>query len=256
MRFVQMLRTRMNRANIYNTSSFWDSKAENHVGDSVSMWQNKHLNALYDEEQKKIISPRLKSLSNLRVLDIGCGTGRMARHFATLGAKVLAFDFSSKSVDVAKAMGTYNGAITYDVRSVFDLRIDQEFDFAFTWGVLTVACSGEADLMDALSRIYRALKIEGEFLLLEPIHKNFLRRVLKMDLETFICCIKKAGFEPVETTQLHFWPARLLLCYADIPIWITKPIYNLGQCLMKFFPAAGDYTAIVAKKIMHPLKSC
>jgi hypothetical protein len=57
-----------------------------------------------------------------------------------------------------------------------------------------------------------------------------------------------AGFRIVSIRQLHFWPIRLVLAYVPWPNFVTKPLYHLGQFLLKFSPLRnlGDYKAITA----------
>ena len=84
---------------------------------------------------------------------------------------------------------------------------------------------------------------------MEPIHANFLSRVLKMNLDEFIAILEEAGFKVRTIKQLNFWPTRILLSYFNIPMFITKPIYLFGQTMMKIIPNSGDYKLIYAEKI-------
>ena len=61
----------------------------------------------------KLIAPATEGLLAIqpeeRVLDIACGNGCFSRRLATLGATVLAFDFSEAFVECAKARTTEHG---------------------------------------------------------------------------------------------------------------------------------------------------
>jgi 2-polyprenyl-3-methyl-5-hydroxy-6-metoxy-1,4-benzoquinol methylase len=85
-----MLRNRRMRESIYTTADYWDAKAIEHEGDAVSMWPNNHLN--------------LPQLQRVRVLDVGCGTGRISRWLAAQGATVVGIDFSARSVEIARRL--------------------------------------------------------------------------------------------------------------------------------------------------------
>ena len=72
-----------------------------------------------------LISPSVERLLNLQagehVLDIGCGNGVLARRLSELGGHVVACDFSSELIELAKARGQTTGTpITYYVIDATD----------------------------------------------------------------------------------------------------------------------------------------
>ncbi len=246
MSLIKMIKNRKNRANIYNKESFWDEKAEEYDGNSVSMWANNNLNSLYHEEQKGVLNNYFKNLDNQDLIDIGCGTGRMSNYFSKKGARVKGIDFSSKSIEIAR--NNSPGNVVYEVQSIFDFNESLQYDKAFAWGVLAIASSNRDELTQALTNIHRGMKEGGKILLLEPVHKGFLHRVLNMSIDEFVSVMRETGFEVEEVKQMHFWPARILLSYFTVPMCITQPVYKLGQSLMKYIPNSGDYKLIYAKK--------
>jgi 2-polyprenyl-3-methyl-5-hydroxy-6-metoxy-1,4-benzoquinol methylase len=243
----KMIENRRNREIVYSRADYWDEKAICLDGDAVSMWPNNNLNELYGKEHFPLVESWLQNLDGLRILDIGCGTGRMSRYFAKRGARVSGFDFSAKAIDLARCQTKGENPV-YRVCSVFDLVDEDIYDIALSWGVLTIACANREQLKGAMSRIRHALKPGGTLVLLEPIHKGFLHRVLAMDIEEFTDVMTEEGFDVRTIQNLHFWPVRLLLAYLPWPEWITSPIYNLGQWLMQRFrnQNSGDYKAIYA----------
>lgn len=249
---IKMFQNRRNRQSIYSRSDYWDEKAARLDGDAVSMWPNNHLNTLYGQEHFPLIESWLRNVDGLRILDIGCGTGRMSRYFASRGAQVSGFDFSAKAISLAKRQ-TQDINPDYRVCSVFELTDQGIYDIALSWGVLAIACVDREQLKEALHRIRTALKPRGKLVLLEPIHKGFLHRVLAMSLEEFIKVMMEEGFEVKAVRNLHFWPARLLLAYIPWPEWITKPVYRIGQRMMRYLENGnwGDYKGIYACSIMN-----
>lgn len=245
--FRDMWRNRRQREKIYSTSQYWDAKAEEHEGDAVSMWPNNNLNIYYHREQVSVIERLFPDVEGLRVLDVGCGTGRNSRYFAERGALVLGIDFSKKAVEIARRKSS-GGNPTYRTMSVFDLEERDAFDAAFSWGTVTMACKNRAELADALTRIARSLKPGGKLLLCEPIHRGFLHRVLNMDIREFCAVLREAGFEVEGVLQLHFWPVRLALAYVRWPAFLTAAGYYLGQAVMALFGKKlfGDYKVIYA----------
>lgn len=243
----KMITDRSHREAIYSKADYWDEKALHLEGDAVSMWPNNHLNALYGREHFPLVASWLQDVAGLRLLDVGCGTGRMSRFFAERGARVTGFDFSANAIELARRQ-TKTDNPSYRVGSVFDLEDNGCYDIALSWGVLAIACRHRDELKDAVRRIRYALKPGGVLVLLEPIHKGFLHRVLSMDIEEFTSVMIEAGFEVQQVQNLHFWPARLLLAYIPWPKWITCPIYHLGQRLMNCAKKlnSGDYKAVYA----------
>ena len=243
----EMIRQRLDRENLYSTAAYWDYKASTYEGKAASMWSNNALNSHYERELQFEIQRQLGTLCGLKLLDVGCGTGRLSRWFADQGANVMGLDFSSKALEIAKHQSTGNNPL-YRYGSVFDLAEENVFDVVFTWGVITFACRDRNQLLDALIKIRQSLHSNGRLLLTEPIHRGFLHRVLDLDLPSFLAVMREAGFEVKATTPLHFWPMRLALAYIPWPVWITTPLYHLGQAAMKLpgLSRLGDYWAILA----------
>lgn len=242
-----MIRARMHRERIYCTATYWDEKARDYQGDAVSMWRNNQLNVHYYAETAALFAQHLPDVRGRRVLDVGCGTGRNSRFFAQAGAQVLGIDFSMAAIDIARNLSPA-GNPEYRVQSVFDIDDHERFDVVVSWGTLTIACRNRADLAGVVRRLRRAIVPGGTMLLLEPVHKGWLHRVLDLDLEPFCQVVRECGFEIRSVSHHHFWPVRLLLAYIAWPSWITTPGYRLGAKVMDALDhqAFGDYQAILA----------
>lgn len=246
-KLTKMLETRKNREQIYCKADYWDSKAEYLEGDAVSMWPNNHLNRFYVSEQTALFERYLPDVKGLKILDVGCGTGRISRFLADRGATVTGIDFSSKAIDIARSLSSTNDP-SYFVQSVFEIDAVEVYDTLVSWGVITVACRSRDELKDVLTRLHRSLKPGGQALFLEPIHQGFLHRVLDMNTQDFCAVMEEVGFQVKEVYHLHFWVTRLLLCYFPFPAWITAIGYRFGDLCMQLFRyhAFGDYKAVYA----------
>jgi 2-polyprenyl-3-methyl-5-hydroxy-6-metoxy-1,4-benzoquinol methylase len=241
-----MIANRLRRHDIYSKAEYWDKKAEELDGHSVSMWPNNHLNELYHHEQTAIIERILRDVAGRRALDVGCGTGRMTRYLASRGAIVKGIDFAARAIDIAKQASPPDNP-TYSVQSIFDLEDREQYDLVLSWGSVAIASRNVVELRDALARLYRSLRPGGEILLLEPIHRGFLHRVLNLHVDDFVSAMTDVGFDVREVSDMHFWPARLVLGYFQVPRPITHFVYHAGQRLMtRAFPRMGDYKAIHA----------
>lgn len=243
-----LLQQRRNRSEVYSTAAYWDSKARDLKGSSVSMWINQSLNTLYEKEQSKAISRVQSGVAGLSILDLGCGTGRMTKHFCNLGAEVVGIDFSSAAIEIASNHSESQKCV-FRCQSVFELEDVAVYDMVFSWGVMAIACRDRSELAEVLARVRTALKSDGVLLLLEPIHGNFLHRVLNMGKREFAEVVTSMGFSITHQTSLHFWPARILLSYLNIPMFLTWPVFQIGRLLSSLpgFRQLGDYTLIRAE---------
>jgi SAM-dependent methyltransferase len=102
----------------------------------------------------------LPAVAGHRVLDIGCGQGRMSRHLASLGAEVTGVDISAAMLGRARAVGP--AEITY-------IRADVTNHLAWWDGRAFDGCTCEMALMDidglagALAAVTAVLRPGGWF---------------------------------------------------------------------------------------------
>lgn len=244
-----MYQQRKNREKIYCTAEYWNMKAAIYLGDAVSMWPNNYLNYYYHQEHIALLDRYLPELKGSKVLDIGCGPGRISRYLASRGAIVLGIDFSANAIAIAKKQTSDNNP-SYREQSLFDLRDRDEFDALVSRSVLTLACRNRDDLLNVMMRLSRSLKSGGNALFIEPVHSGFLHRTLNLGLKDFCEVMSEAGFIVKSIEQMHFWPARLALGYVTWPKFVTTAGYHLGQFIMHnlCFKNEGDYKAIFAVK--------
>ena len=104
---------------------------------------------------------KVKDVSGLRVLDVGCGEGKNASYLAQRGAIVTAIDISARALEHAKRDWKELQAIRWicaDVRSI-DLGND-EYDLVLAYGVYhCLGSSGEIELLQ--SRLDRVTSADG-----------------------------------------------------------------------------------------------
>lgn len=89
--------------------------------DHVADWYTTLLDDRGSDHHERIIIPAALRLLNvrpgMRILDVACGQGLLARRFAAEGARVMGVDSSPKLISVAKAQGAPkgSGAVEYRV---------------------------------------------------------------------------------------------------------------------------------------------
>lgn len=122
------------------------------------------------------------------VLDVGCGSGRWTYAMASLGARVVAVDFSEAAVqitsEVTERMDGGAGEVTVIQASLFHLPFESaQFDFVVSWGVL----HHTYDTAAAFRRIAPLVRPGGLFYVMVYERRNpvkvagteLLRRVLR-----------------------------------------------------------------------------
>ena len=238
----QLFKERRTRDALYHASDYWDARASARDGLARSIWPSNVFNELWDERQRALIERTLGDVSGHRVVDVGCGTGRMSRFFAGLGAQdVLGLDFSPATVDVARAETAASRApnsdrvrfAVGDVVAGLDHAGVGAFDDAIVLGCFSVACRDLAALEHAFTSVRRLLRPGGRLLVMEPIHRSpLLRRVLDLGLEDWIGCANRAGLELLAGDRMGFFPVRLFFSVRDLPRRLVRPVFEAGEAVL------------------------
>lgn len=105
------------------------------------------------------------------ILDAACGAGRFARRMAALGARVVAFDYSDKFIERARARTAAGTAVDYYVANASDEETLLSLGLArFNKAVCTMAIMDMPQIRPLLSAVAKMLKPGGTFVfsLLHP----------------------------------------------------------------------------------------
>jgi SAM-dependent methyltransferase len=70
-----------------------------------------------------------RGIRNARIVDLGCGTGELARELARLGHRVLAVDRSAEMIQLART-NTADSAVEYRVESMEGLHVKDKYEIA------------------------------------------------------------------------------------------------------------------------------
>jgi SAM-dependent methyltransferase len=247
----QLLHERRERDRLYGVSSYWDARAGARRGMARSLWPSNAFNALWDERQRVLLARALGDLGGRRVVDVGCGVGRMTRFLAEdLGARhVVGVDFSSATVEAAReesrALVT-SGIVSFETGDVIEglERVGVgAFDDAVVLGCLSVACRERPSLERALSNVARLVRRGGRVLLLEPIHRfPLLRRVLALGVEEWVACANAAGLALVVADRMGLVPVRLVASVHDFPRALVAPVFRAGERLLDAAPWLAPFS--------------
>jgi len=142
-----------------------------------SPWQAVQLGweTLEDAEQQVEEVIRATGLEpGMRVLDIACGTGRIAKRLMARGFDVVGVDITERFLEEARSAG-----VTVERRDMRDLRFAEEFDVAINmWGSFGYF-DDDGDL-SAASSACRSLRPGGRYLIdtvgAEGLFANFTER--------------------------------------------------------------------------------
>ncbi len=241
----QLVKERRTRDAIYGAPSYWDARASARRGMARSLWPSNVFNSLWDERQRTIIARSLGSLAGRRVVDVGCGTGRIARWLAEQrgAAHVVGVDFSPATVEAARAESsglTGTGLVRFqqgDIVAGLDALGAGAFDDAIVLGCLSVACRDREALATAFANLARIVRPGGRVLVLEPIHRSpLLRGVLRLGVEDWVACANKAGLALSGADRMGFVPVRLVFSVRDLPRWIVTPLFRAGEATLDAWP--------------------
>ena len=238
----QLVKERRTRDALYHDADYWDARAFSRDGLARSIWPSNTFNALWDERQRELLVRTLGDLSGRRVVDVGCGTGRMTRYFSSSGAReVVGVDFSPSTVEAARRETPANlSGVRYvvgDVVAGLDDVGPGAFDDAIVLGCLSVACRDLPSLERAMKNVARLVRKGGRVLILEPIHRSpLLRRVLDLGLEDWIGVANRAGLTLLQGDRMGFVPVRLVMSVRDLPRAIVEPIFRAGERALDAWP--------------------
>ena len=260
----QLFKERRTRDALYHAADYWDARASARSGMARSMWPSNVFNEFWDERQRTILRRALGPLTGRRVADVGCGTGRMSRFFASEGAsEVVGVDFSPATVEAAReetARASNGGAggksvVRFeqgDVVAGLDHVGAGKFDDAIVLGCFSVACRDFGSLERAIANVARLVTRGGRVVLLEPIHRSpLLRRVLDLGIEDWIGVANRAGLELLGADRMGFVPVRLFFSVRDLPRPLVATVFRAGERLLDAAPylaPLSDYKLLLFRR--------
>lgn len=131
--------------------------------ETYARWRSSALGAITEDLQHALMLRLIGDVTGSRVLDIGCGDGKLAVELARRGAHVSAVDVSPAMIDAARARAKSNG-VALDLRLAPAQALPfppMQFDVA---AAITILCFVE-DAQPAFAEIARVLKPGGKLVI-------------------------------------------------------------------------------------------
>jgi 2-polyprenyl-3-methyl-5-hydroxy-6-metoxy-1,4-benzoquinol methylase len=180
----------------------WDAVAQREYAEAGSLppWKDFEDYSRNSTTQVGVVE-FLGDLRGKRVLEFGCGLGKMSALLAKSGARVSAFDISESSVAVARRRAELNGLEVDAIVAVGeDLPYaDESFDI-----VVGKAILHHLDVARARAELHRVLKPGGKAVFVEPMGMNpllnFARDHLPYRQKT-----ERGADVPLDYDAVHAW---------------------------------------------------
>lgn len=142
--------------------------------------------------------------SGIRVLDVGCGSGRIMNRLAELYPKssFTGIDLSREAIETASGEASKKGLrnIEFIVRDVSNLETSAEpevFDFITTFD----AVHDQAKPLDVLKGIHRTLKADGWYMMQDIRGSSHVHNNIGHPIGTFLYAISTMHCMPVSLAQ-------------------------------------------------------
>jgi len=149
----------------------WEDRARrnamHYVADHRAVWDDEaaFFQTGADDTAKLLGMAGWGDTSGGRLLEIGCGVGRMTRHLSRSFEHVTAIDISPTMISKAKALNASTGNARFEVSSGTDLGLQPDAHFDFVLSYIVFQHIPEANIVYCYVReAVRVLKPGGRFL--------------------------------------------------------------------------------------------
>lgn len=234
----------------YDSSVYWKNRAKC-GGQSSVLWNNENYNKLYRKKQSIIISKYLNINEVKNVLDIGCGTGYVAKLMLAIkpSINIDAVDFN-EMIKEAKNRNSDNkiNYISSSAEKYYDKT--KKYDFCISSGCFSAIRDVEA-MKKAINNVASMTDSNGSILMIDPFHRwNYLARVKfnSKDIERYM---KTLGFQLTNKSGVIFWPYRDRYANSSLSMRELSDRFEKGEKLLHLLGSHfwADYKILVFKKI-------
>jgi SAM-dependent methyltransferase len=231
---------------------FWSARAAEAGWLSV-MWRNPAYNQQADRGQRRAIEQSLSESGPANrgaVLDLGCGTGRMAPFLAGLFADYLGVDLPAMVGEAERRCPELAGCFVASAVQDYDFPAER-FDLVLSMACLSTACRIE-ELPAVAKGMARAVRPGGRVVLIDAFHRlPLLARQTRASSREVVEIYRQEGLRLAAWSGLHFVPVRLLFARpwaARFPR-LTRAVYQVGERLLALAPRRWcDYSVLVFER--------
>ena len=115
------------------------------VADKYDKWYETTEGAMYDRLEKKAVSRYLRqNVQGMKLLEVGCGTGRWSRFFSDCGFEVTGVDISERMIKIAQSKNIPNAS--FQIADGHSLPFKGN-SFDVTAAITTLEFAGNAELV-------------------------------------------------------------------------------------------------------------
>ena len=226
----------------YIPETFWDERVKV-LGDLGDGYSNRDLQNYEDKIRMKKAFELLGDVSELKTLDVGCGTGRWSVELAKRGAIVTGIDISKEMIKRAKVRANkahIPNSITFLNKKTENLNYSNYFDVVITVTVLQ-HITDEERLNLAVQNMVNAVKKGGRILIIEsaPFKKEVYggrdMSVKHMELRTkeeWINLFECKGVKFIKSREVCFIGRYLVMFCANR--FKNKTIKKVAEKLSEF----------------------
>jgi SAM-dependent methyltransferase len=249
--------SKVDAINNENTKLLFNTRAKIHrnlnsVLDASTSKKSIHGNILRDYFSKRIVLATLSPNRRDKIIDFGCGVGRLSQFLAKRVEYIYAYDVSEEMIKVAKQINR-NSNIEYHYSETLDIT-SIKFNKVLIWWV--TAHMSDDILIKTLKNIYNNIDEKGCVYLFEQTQKKtrFNGDVhVQRSIKHYIGVFNESGFETKVTKNvlrypsyaMSFWQKYYFLGKVILPILflLEKITCNYKQNNVEYYT-----TAFVLKK--------
>lgn len=180
---------------------------------------------------------KFQKLSQLNILDAGCGDGRFCKELLDIGVKkITGVDYSAKAISFARLLAP---EVKFEIADLVNLPIeDSNFDYVYC--IETLEHIIPTNIVNILKEFDRVLKVDGRLIVTVPSllngepgptskhYQHFTVKSLTKTLEPFFEIEKIFGQDMVgfhilkivyKMIDNKYWEIKLLKRFYNIHIW-------------------------------------
>jgi len=184
--------------------------------------------------EEKVVLKLIDKVKNKKVLDVGCGTGRISIKLLKKGAKVFGIDVSNKMLQKARdKTKKYRDRCEFKIASLYKIPYKkQDFDFV----ICSLVLSHIKNLDKAISEMSRVLKRNGimiisdlhPYAILQGAATTFFRGKKMYRIKNYVYLFEDL-FKSFRKNKLKIVDVKELKLTKNLWMCISNYVKNMGE---------------------------